>query len=78
LRPPYGEGIRASLRYQYYPTSDGDYLMFNALEDKFLAEILRVTQRVIGLALLSANYNCDSVARCGHRAALPATFAESA
>lgn len=34
-RPGYGEGIRASLRYQYYETSDGNYVVFNALEDKF-------------------------------------------
>lgn len=31
----YGEGIRASLRYQYYRTSEGNYVVFNALEDKF-------------------------------------------
>jgi len=34
-QPAYGEGIRASLRYQYYRTSDGNYVVFNALEDKF-------------------------------------------
>lgn len=34
-QPAYGEGIRASLRYQYYETSDGNYVVFNALEDKF-------------------------------------------
>jgi crotonobetainyl-CoA:carnitine CoA-transferase CaiB-like acyl-CoA transferase len=34
-KPSYGEGIRASLRYQYYETSDGNYVVFNALEDKF-------------------------------------------
>lgn len=34
-RPTYGEGIRASLRYQYYETGDGNYVVFNALEDKF-------------------------------------------
>jgi crotonobetainyl-CoA:carnitine CoA-transferase CaiB-like acyl-CoA transferase len=30
-----GDGLRASLRYQYYETSDGNYVVFNALEDKF-------------------------------------------
>lgn len=34
-QPGYGEGIRASLRYQYYETGDGNYVVFNALEDKF-------------------------------------------
>lgn len=34
-KPAYGEGIRASLRYQYYGTCDGNYVVFNALEDKF-------------------------------------------
>ena len=31
----YSEGAHASLRYQYYETSDGHYVVFNALEDKF-------------------------------------------
>ena len=34
-QPSYGEGIRASLRYQYYRTRDRNYVVFNALEDKF-------------------------------------------
>lgn len=34
-QPSYGEGIRASLRYQYYRTRDDNYVVFNALEDKF-------------------------------------------
>ena len=28
-------GIRDSVRYQYYETADGNYVVFNALEDKF-------------------------------------------
>ncbi|MGD1242088.1 CaiB/BaiF CoA transferase family protein [Mycobacterium seoulense] len=31
----YSDGMQASLRYQYYQTSDGHYVVFNALEDKF-------------------------------------------
>ena len=34
-QPAFGEGVRASLRYQYYRTSDGNYVVFNARKTKF-------------------------------------------
>jgi len=31
----YADGMQSSLRYQYYETGDANYVVFNALEDKF-------------------------------------------
>ncbi|WP_244896040.1 CaiB/BaiF CoA transferase family protein [Mycobacterium asiaticum] len=45
-RPTYGEGIRASLRYQYYETNDGNYVVFNALEDKFWLRFCESLERM--------------------------------
>ncbi len=42
----YGEGIRASLRYQYYETGDGNYVVFNALEDKFWRRFCEALDRM--------------------------------
>jgi crotonobetainyl-CoA:carnitine CoA-transferase CaiB-like acyl-CoA transferase len=45
-RPSYGEGIRASLRYQYYRTLDRNYVVFNALEDKFWRRFCEALERM--------------------------------
>ena len=44
-------GIRDSVRYQYYETADGNYVVFNALEDKFW---LRFCEEVARLDLYDA------------------------
>jgi crotonobetainyl-CoA:carnitine CoA-transferase CaiB-like acyl-CoA transferase len=45
-QPPYGEGIRASLRYQYYRTRDRNFVVFNALEDKFWLRFCEALDRM--------------------------------
>jgi len=42
----YGAGVQASLRYQYYESSDGNYVVFNALEDKFWVRFCEATDRM--------------------------------
>ena len=42
----YGQGINASLRYQYYETRDGKYVVFNALEDKFWKRFCEALERM--------------------------------
>ena len=42
----YADGLQASLRYQYYETSDGNYVVFNALEDKFWHRFCVATDRI--------------------------------
>ena len=42
----YGAGIQASLRYQYYETGDGNYIVFNALEDKFWRRFCEAVDRM--------------------------------
>jgi crotonobetainyl-CoA:carnitine CoA-transferase CaiB-like acyl-CoA transferase len=41
----YSDGMQASLRYQYYETSDGKYVVFNALEDKFWQRFCEAVNR---------------------------------
>ena len=41
----YSDGAFASLRYQYYETSDGNYVVFNALEDKFWQRFCEAVER---------------------------------
>ena len=41
----YSDGAHASLRYQYYETSDGNYVVFNALEDKFWQRFCEAVDR---------------------------------
>uniref|UniRef100_UPI0005C87A05 CaiB/BaiF CoA transferase family protein n=1 Tax=Mycobacterium simiae TaxID=1784 RepID=UPI0005C87A05 len=41
----YSDGMQASLRYQYYETSDGNYVVFNALEDKFWRRFCEAVNR---------------------------------
>jgi len=45
-RSHYGENARASLRYQYYETRDGNYIVFNALEDKFWLKFCKAVDRM--------------------------------
>jgi len=45
-QPAFGEGIRASLRHQYYRTRDGNYVVFNALEDKFWLRFCKSLDRM--------------------------------
>jgi crotonobetainyl-CoA:carnitine CoA-transferase CaiB-like acyl-CoA transferase len=45
-KPSYSEGIRASLRYQYYRTRDQNYVVFNALEDKFWLRFCEALERM--------------------------------
>ena len=42
----YSDGTHASLRYQYYETSDGNYVVFNALEDKFWHRFCEAVDRM--------------------------------
>ena len=42
----YSDGTHASLRYQYYETSDGNYVVFNALEDKFWLRFCEAVDRM--------------------------------
>jgi crotonobetainyl-CoA:carnitine CoA-transferase CaiB-like acyl-CoA transferase len=42
----YSEEAPASLRYQYYETGDGHYLVFNALEDKFWRRFCEAVDRM--------------------------------
>jgi crotonobetainyl-CoA:carnitine CoA-transferase CaiB-like acyl-CoA transferase len=42
----YSDGAHASLRYQYYETSDGNYVVFNALEDKFWHRFCEAVDRM--------------------------------
>ncbi len=42
----YTDGMDASLRYQYYETSDGHYVVFNALEDKFWHRFCEAVDRL--------------------------------
>ena len=42
----YSDGAHASLRYQYYETSDGNYVVFNALEDKFWLRFCEAVDRM--------------------------------
>ncbi|MGA9674085.1 MAG: CaiB/BaiF CoA-transferase family protein [Mycobacterium sp.] len=42
----YSDGMQASLRYQYYETSDGNYVVFNALEDKFWHRFCEAVDRM--------------------------------
>jgi crotonobetainyl-CoA:carnitine CoA-transferase CaiB-like acyl-CoA transferase len=45
-QPSSGEGIRASIRYQYYRTRDRNYVVFNALEDKFWRRFCEALDRM--------------------------------
>ncbi|BBX47337.1 CaiB/BaiF CoA-transferase family protein [Mycobacterium cookii] len=42
----YSDGAFASLRYQYYETGDGNYVVFNALEDKFWQRFCEALDRM--------------------------------
>ena len=42
----YSDNMHASLRYQYYETSDGNYVVFNALEDKFWQRFCEAVDRM--------------------------------
>ena len=41
----YSDGMHDSLRYQYYETSDSNYVVFNALEDKFWQRFCEAVDR---------------------------------
>jgi crotonobetainyl-CoA:carnitine CoA-transferase CaiB-like acyl-CoA transferase len=59
----YADGLQASLRYQYYETSDGNYVVFNALEDKFWRRFCQAVNRTDlyepGLARLGDDPQAD-------------------
>ncbi|WP_319456761.1 MULTISPECIES: CaiB/BaiF CoA-transferase family protein [unclassified Mycobacterium] len=59
----YSDGPHASLRYQYYETSDGNYVVFNALEDKFWHRFCKAVDRMelyeLGCARLGDDPQAD-------------------
>lgn len=42
----YSDGMQSSVRYQYYETSDRNYVVFNALEDKFWHRFCEAVDRM--------------------------------
>lgn len=59
----YSDGAHASLRYQYYETGDGNYVVFNALEDKFWRRFCEAVDRMdlyeLGRARLGDDPHAD-------------------
>ncbi|KKC05070.1 formyl-CoA transferase [Mycobacterium nebraskense] len=59
----YSDGVHASLRYQYYETGDGNYVVFNALEDKFWRRFCEAVDRMdlyeLGRARLGDDPHAD-------------------
>lgn len=70
----YSDGMQASLRYQYYETSDGNYVVFNALEDKFWHRFCEAVDRMDLYELGHARLGDDLQADEDLRSALAAIF----
>ncbi|WP_374022308.1 CaiB/BaiF CoA transferase family protein [Mycobacterium sp. HNNTM2301] len=70
----YADGPQASLRYQYYETGDGNYVVFNALEDKFWHRFCEAVDRMDLYELGQARFGDDPHADEDLRRELTAIF----